>query len=284
LAWDTAEPVGVLSNQVPGDKVLVGFPAMPGYNLETIKVALRQAGSVTGSVYEYSGTITNPLGTQLASGIVATSTIAERPAYDQGTQSYPVPWPNWVEVDVSDMDIDVGSNFAIVFDVTGVYEAPFTEENNRVMITTVPGTSYYHSIYLNSGTGAWAYPANSNDNVSYLFMIRATVSPSGVTGVEDDAIEILPTSYALEQNYPNPFNPTTNIQFVIPEASNVELKVYDIMGREVASLLNEEMSAGSHQVVWNGNNNFGQRAASGIYFYTIKTSNFVQTKKMVLMK
>ena len=87
------------------------------------------------------------------------------------------------------------------------------------------------------------------------------------------------TQFKLTQNYPNPFNPTTMINFSIPKAGNVTLKVYDIQGKEVATLVSGYKTAQSYQVEFDGSN-----LASGVYFYTLHTDNFNQTKKMVLMK
>ena len=89
----------------------------------------------------------------------------------------------------------------------------------------------------------------------------------------------IPEIYSLEQNYPNPFNPSTSIQFRIPENSFVSLKIYNVLGKEVITLLNEEKNAGTYDVNFNATN-----LASGVYFYKLEASNFVQTKKMMLMK
>ena len=87
------------------------------------------------------------------------------------------------------------------------------------------------------------------------------------------------STYQLEQNYPNPFNPSTNIRFSLKESGNVHLTVYNALGREVASLVNEYMTKGNHEVEFNASN-----LPSGLYFYTIKTANFSVTKKMTLLK
>ena len=101
----------------------------------------------------------------------------------------------------------------------------------------------------------------------------------------------LPYNYALYQNYPNPFNPTTTIKFTIPsnvkrEMSNslpaygvVTLKIYDVLGNEIATLVNEEKPAGSYEVEFDGTN-----LTSGIYFYQLRAGEFIQTKKMLLLK
>jgi hypothetical protein len=89
----------------------------------------------------------------------------------------------------------------------------------------------------------------------------------------------LPSVYSLMQNFPNPFNPTTMIKYALPKVSNVKLTVYDILGREVSTLVNEQQQPGSYQVTWNASN-----VASGIYFYQLKAGNFVDTKKMILIR
>ena len=89
----------------------------------------------------------------------------------------------------------------------------------------------------------------------------------------------VPVEYQLEQNYPNPFNPSTNIKYSIPEASFVQLKVYDILGNEVATLVNEEQSTGIYRVELDAS-----ALPSGVYFYRIQAASFVDTKKMILLK
>jgi hypothetical protein len=86
-------------------------------------------------------------------------------------------------------------------------------------------------------------------------------------------------TFALEQNYPNPFNPTTSISFSIPEKSNVVLKVYDVLGREVANVLNAVQEAGSHSVSFDAS-----KLSSGAYIYTITAGKHSASKKMLLMK
>jgi flagellar hook assembly protein FlgD len=95
---------------------------------------------------------------------------------------------------------------------------------------------------------------------------------------------VLPKEFQLNQNYPNPFNPTTIITFALPKNASVSVKVYDMLGREVKTLLSDEMSAGIHAVEWRGDDNGGTRASSGTYLYRITADDFVSTKKMILMK
>ena len=100
-----------------------------------------------------------------------------------------------------------------------------------------------------------------------------------LTKEDEEEILIAPNDFALEQNYPNPFNPTTTINYSIPEAGNVEMKVYDILGNEVVTLVSEEKSPGNYTTEFDATS-----FASGIYIYTLRTNSFVQTKKMILMK
>jgi hypothetical protein len=92
-------------------------------------------------------------------------------------------------------------------------------------------------------------------------------------------VEVVPEQYELLQNYPNPFNPSTKIVFSIPEASFVQLKVYDVLGNEVSTLVNEEHNAGVYSIDFSGT-----RLTSGTYFYRLKAGNYVEIKKMVLLK
>jgi hypothetical protein len=92
-----------------------------------------------------------------------------------------------------------------------------------------------------------------------------------------------PVEYSLSQNYPNPFNPSTTIKYSVPNAGNVQLKVYDIIGNEVATLVNETKTPGSYEVQFNA-----AHLASGVYIYSLRATGsgqvFVQTRKMILMK
>ena len=100
----------------------------------------------------------------------------------------------------------------------------------------------------------------------------------GIVGIQNPGINV-PKVYSLAQNYPNPFNPSTLINYSLPKAGNVELKVYDVLGREVAVLVNEFKQVGNYSVQFNANS-----FASGVYFYKLVSGNFTSVKKMVLMK
>ncbi|MGB6120948.1 MAG: T9SS type A sorting domain-containing protein [Bacteroidota bacterium] len=99
-----------------------------------------------------------------------------------------------------------------------------------------------------------------------------------VVSVEDEEIA-LPEEYALQQNFPNPFNPATTIEFALPQSSDVSLRVFNVLGEEVASLIDREMDAGVHRVMWDASG-----MASGVYLYRLSAGNYVMTRKLILIR
>ncbi|MCX6160668.1 MAG: T9SS type A sorting domain-containing protein, partial [Ignavibacteriae bacterium] len=98
------------------------------------------------------------------------------------------------------------------------------------------------------------------------------------TGIKNISTET-PSDFTLEQNYPNPFNPSTTIRSNLPRAGSVRLAVYDVMGREVETLVNKRQAAGSYEAVWDGT-----RFASGVYFYRLTAEGFRETKRMLMIR
>jgi hypothetical protein len=100
----------------------------------------------------------------------------------------------------------------------------------------------------------------------------------------EETANAVPADIKLEQNFPNPFNPTTHIRFNITESANVSLEIFDILGRETATLVNENLTAGVYNVTWYGKKSDGSKAGSGIYFFRLRSGNHVITRKMSLLK
>ena len=120
---------------------------------------------------------------------------------------------------------------------------------------------------------------------------EVTPSMSGVRTMHIDVSDMLgidvaslPTVFALHNNYPNPFNPITNINYDIPEVSEVTLEIYNVMGQRVRTLVQGTHEPGRYQIVWNATNDLGQGLSSGMYVYRIQAGDFVSVKKLVLMK
>lgn len=141
---------------------------------------------------------------------------------------------------------------------------------------TAANQVYTDTIYsaANSVNGDGTNSALDRWNFGSKFIVNVVDEPSSV---DDD--NTLVNNFKLAQNYPNPFNPSTMISYSIPQSSFVTLKVYDIIGNEVATLVNETKSAGKYDVNFNASN-----LSNGVYLYSIKTDNFTSTKKMLLMK
>jgi hypothetical protein len=137
----------------------------------------------------------------------------------------------------------------------------------------VPGSSveFTHEIFDNEGGN---HPNDGVDATIYTLDFSQVF-----VGIDELISETTIDNYLLEQNYPNPFNPSTTIEFYIPQKSRVSLKVFNVMGQVVKTVLDEEMLPGSYQVLFDSEN-----LASGIYFYNLTTKNYTQTRKMILMK
>jgi hypothetical protein len=108
--------------------------------------------------------------------------------------------------------------------------------------------------------------------------------PGSSTGVDIDFDPELPGDYRLSHNYPNPFNPSTTIAFALPRRGFTKLTVYNILGETVQTLVNKELAPGSYKVTWDGKGSSGQDVASGVYFYTLSSGQYVQARKMVLLR
>jgi len=156
----------------------------------------------------------------------------------------------------------------------------------------IPQPRQYRSVTLILAPASWRRePFSSLDwetGFGYFtneLLVDSLIDTLGVpTDVEEIEYPALPDDYKLAQNYPNPFNPTTVIEFDLPRRSNVSITIFNLLGQKVKELVNEEIAAGSYRVSWDGVLSSGQRASSGIYFYRLVTEDFIDTKKMILLK
>ncbi len=266
LKYDFTEPTGYLPG-TSGDTVCVWFNGVTNGKIDSVRVALRRPGTMMGGIWEYTGaTRPSPLGKQLAS--IAAITVQPAPTYP-----YPVPWPDWAVIDLRAMNIDASKSFAVAFVNQGDGAAM-----PRVMITESPVPSETTSLTYLSDEAGWFYlTSNTAGDSVYTYLIRAYVSID-TTGGKPDTIST-PSSYVLEQNYPNPFNSYTNIRFKIPSDGHVKLKIYDIIGREVITLVDGFQKAGIHYMKLEASD-----LSSGVYFYRIISGTFTATKKLLLIK
>jgi hypothetical protein len=122
------------------------------------------------------------------------------------------------------------------------------------------------------------YGAAYSDSSWFSFSTGHTIDIGGATSVEDDD-DLLPTDFGLSQNFPNPFNPSTTIRYAVKERAQVTLVVYDLLGKQVATLVDEVKSPGSYDVSFSGTD-----LANGVYVYKLTTPDFAETRKMILLK
>ena len=115
-------------------------------------------------------------------------------------------------------------------------------------------------------------------------IVRSDYSIVNLTMHELDLSTSLPEVFTLQQNYPNPFNPSTQIRYSLPVSSNVKVVVYNMLGSKVRTLYNGNQDAGYRSVMWNATNDMGRLVSAGVYIYSIQAGDFVQNRKMVLMK
>jgi hypothetical protein len=106
----------------------------------------------------------------------------------------------------------------------------------------------------------------------------------GVISLKGNPALAIPKTFALAQNYPNPFNPSTEMAYDLPKPGNVRFEIFNILGQNVKTLVDEYQDAGTYRVTWDGDDNYGSSVASGVYFYRVSAGEFKDIKKMVLMK
>ncbi len=147
----------------------------------------------------------------------------------------------------------------------------------QVQLTNNPSNSQIPSIAV-SGSNihvSFRDDRDGNNEIYYKRYLSGGAGPLAVTNINTG----IPNVYSLSQNYPNPFNPSTKIKFALPSTSFAKLVVFDALGRELETLVNEQLNAGTYEAVWSAN-----KFSSGVYFYTLTTSEFTQTNKMILTK
>lgn len=157
-----------------------------------------------------------------------------------------------------------------LFDPLGVRLGSAQDASEAVLIRNSLSGSGYHTILISDD--------RASETGSYFLVIHRLPTDA------DNEPDALPAAYELEQNYPNPFNPTTSIDFTLARSSHVDIEVFNIVGERVNRLLSKTMPAGNHTVTWNGRDESGEEVASGIYYYAIRTPDFIDSKKMVLLK
>lgn len=150
-------------------------------------------------------------------------------------------------------------------DGINIYNQPTPPDRilNTLFVGMPPNTPYYFAVFAVDSGGLYSSPRT----------LVATLIQADVKEKE------IPTVFSLAQNYPNPFNPTTTMEFALPKSCRATLKVYDLLGKEVATLVDENLPVGVHKAQWNASD-----VASGVYFYRLQAGSFVETKKLLLLR
>ena len=258
-------------------------------------------------------TPTNPISANYGTVTISSSTalVAGQEVYfnssDPGTANSSSSWTWLSYTDTTSSPtpkyLNGGNNDALPVELSSFSASVNGSFVNLTWKTATEVNNYGFDVERSSGNSGWqkigfvAGSGNSNSTKEYSYTDR----PSGGTSFSYrlkqidvdgsykyyDAVTVnlsVADEPQLLQNSPNPFNPSTTIKFYTPNTSDVTIKIYDILGKEVATLINQQTTAGYHIVYWNGKDNRGENVASGIYLYRLTAGNFSETKKMNLLK
>jgi hypothetical protein len=196
-------------------------------------------------------------------------------------------WFKMVSMETNeDFWVQYSSNNGSTWQTVTAFAAGTTYQNNVFyhVVVTIPRSTYTFST---NAKLRFLCDASANDDDVYIDEIEFRGSTSGALARSNNAlsaVESLPETFELKQNYPNPFNPATTIAFSLPQESKVSIKIYDISGSLVRTLVNDNRPAGEYNVAWNGLNDNGTLVSSGVYIYRLEAGNFTQTRRMVMLK
>ena len=203
---------------------------------------------------------------------------------NDGNQYFSTHTITWVEsgyaagsVYAADVDCDGDMDVLSAFIASGGIEWYENDGNQNFTAHSIAmaGDRSVFSVDIDDDGDMDVLSASGNKIVWYENML--------ITGIETKATSI-PEKFILHQNYPNPFNPQTMIEYQLPQTCHVRLVVYNLLGQEIATLLDQVQQTGQFNVVWDGKDNYGRVVPSGVYFYRLETENFSEMKSMILLE
>lgn len=248
-------------------------PTLSGSVKLALKISPPGSGNITRVLFNTTTPANNPI---VGSGNVRCELYTDNGGVP-GTQiGNSVDWPltklmaaTWNSVITTGMNatVSAGTDYFLVLSLTGSFD--------ELKLRTDDGTANTGRSLRFDGSQWTTHTSN--------FRIRVEVT--NVSGlVKAERISEVPTTFELSQNFPNPFNPRSTISYQIPVTARVSLKVFDVVGRLVATLVDQEQTPGKYSVTWDGTDSVGDLLASGIYFYRLDAAGFSQTRKMILLK
>ncbi|MCH7972961.1 MAG: T9SS type A sorting domain-containing protein [Bacteroidetes bacterium] len=182
------------------------------------------------------------------------------------------------------MNIDKGNQIQPGSDMDTIGHVGVSDTTTVFTLINRNNSNHLFTITTDSNGEVWVCIGTDSgfEATTTLYFDQITLTFNSTTGINDNKNYI--TEYFLSQNYPNPFNPETTIRFTISEASFVILKIYNMLGQDVKTMVNRQKNAGTYSLLWKGDNDFGQKVASGTYIYRIIAGQNIFTKKMILLK
>ena len=177
-------------------------------------------------------------------------------------------------------DAESATSSAVNISPKSTLKANVVASNGTVYLhneTIFEGAIFAKAIYLDGSIQVTMNTAFKPQDGIYISSKKAELT-------EHESMDAVPDQFALDQNYPNPFNPTTQIRYALPQQSHVTLTIYNMLGQEVARIVDAFQREGFYEVQWNGRNSNGVQVSTGIYLYRITAGSFVQTRKMILLK
>lgn len=197
-----------------------------------------------------------------------------------------------VDASVEDVNIDVYNSIlslaAWLIDEDAFAEHlanEILEDDVEPNLTNIPLCNTFYSAQFPGTSSALTMTAGALTYADPYFSISVTVRfDFGINNGMEKELGGLPTAFSLRQNAPNPFNPTTEIRYALPTDERVRLSIYNALGQEVVTLVDESKPAGYHAVTWNGRDKGGQPVATGLYIYRLQTGQFTTSRKMTLVK
>jgi hypothetical protein len=174
-------------------------------------------------------------------------------------------------------------------DGEGIEQVRFYEVSNFTIATSSGFTNDGDGIWTPSGStptsATFTLTQADTDNPDASYFAQITNGCGTLTDIDPPhGFEVTPSAFALDGNYPNPFRTQTTLQFDLPEPVDVTLSVYDVMGRRVATLVDQSMPAGSHDIAWQGRGQDGQALASGVYFVRLTAGDRTATRRLTIVR